>query len=157
MLCQFFFLSHIYAILFKKENLFHFAASYRHSCTCILYNVLVCVWHRLAQNIVLTEFISLNAATLWVSGTRPNRIHFCHIAFPKNGKIPQLYLNGIVIASLSAASGTRWILTACRFKICFTKTNHFQPTKHSIRKPKTYSIQTYLYERFTPNWTTFGK
>ena len=33
-------------------------------------------------------------------------------------KNARLYLNGIVIASLSAASGTRWILTACRFKIC---------------------------------------
>lgn len=80
------------------------------------------------------------------SWLRSNRFHFAaFIFFPpfSRVKILNVYLNGIVIASLSTASGTRWILTAYRFKICLNHQHktHFHnvqnllnqtPTSHNI-------------------------
>lgn len=78
-----------------------------------------------------TEFISLNAATLCGIECHPKIESIFAISThseERTEKIPsQLYLNGIVIASLSAASGTRWILTACRFKICSPKSHQDKP------------------------------
>lgn len=68
------------------------------------------------------------------SWLRSNRFHFAALIFFSlfsRVKILNVYLNGIVIASLSTASGTRWILTAYRFKICL---NHQHKTHfHNVR------------------------
>lgn len=117
-----------------------------------------------------TEFISLNAATLCGIECHPKIESIFAISThseERSEKIPsQLYLNGIVIASLSAASGTRWILTARRFKICSPKSHQDKPfspinrnthTRDKLTRPPSHNTLTSIYEISHRNWTTFGK
>lgn len=117
------------------------------------------------------EFISLNAATLtvrretgeWALQSIPYRIYFwLSYRVGLRRKNARLYLNGIVIASLSAASGTRWILTACRFKICSetavaaatAATTQEQPILPTLQCQKLCSLSdthTHTYSYDMPN------
>lgn len=76
------------------------------------------------------------------SWLRSNRFHFAALIFFSpfsRVKILNVYLNGIVIASLSTASGTRWILTAYRFKICLNHQHktHFHNVQNLLNQTPT--------------------